>query len=221
MNSDFSLLYSQLDLEPGCSLGELSRAYRKRVAELHPDRQWEQEQETSEQLATLISLYKQAIQFHAAHGRLPGSRSTPIPVRLAHTVPLDGTHSPDPDQGTSPPPKADDRKSSRKGEHWLLILSLGLVCWLMLRSYWTPVGDTPDARQTPPTHSGESATPGYLHAGMDMDSVLAIQGPPTMRNETLWEYGPSWLRFEEGKLVDWYSSPLYRLKIREHSPRTD
>ena len=47
---------------------------------------------------------------------------------------------------------------------------------------------------------------------MDADAVRASEGEPTlMVSNERWEYGPSWIRFEHGKVVDWYSSPLYPL----------
>ena len=37
--------------------------------------------------------------------------------------------------------------------------------------------------------------------------------------ENRWDYGPSWIRFENDKVVDWYSSPLQPLKhATKHAP---
>lgn len=47
---------------------------------------------------------------------------------------------------------------------------------------------------------------------MDSDTVRAIEGAPIMVNGDRWDYGPSWIRFENGKVVDWYSSELQPLK---------
>jgi hypothetical protein len=57
-----------------------------------------------------------------------------------------------------------------------------------------------------------------LEIGMDAESVREIQGEPMQRDGTEWIYGPSWLRFERGRLVDWYSSPLHALKTATSSP---
>src|SRR3546814_13650073 len=70
-----------------------------------------------------------------------------------------------------------------------------------------------------PTRQG--SVDGPLELGMDTETVRAIQGEPMRINGGTWEYGPSWLRFEHGELVDWYSSPLHRLKTRSPSPASD
>jgi hypothetical protein len=74
---DFGQLYAQLDLQPGCSLEELKRAYRRRIAELHPDRNPPQASADDAEvpLSDLNSIYASALRFHKEHGRLPGSRS--------------------------------------------------------------------------------------------------------------------------------------------------
>jgi hypothetical protein len=77
MPPDFGQLYAQLGLQPGCSLEELKRAYRRRIAELHPDRKPSQASPTGTEipLPDLNSIYASALRFHKEHGRLPGSRS--------------------------------------------------------------------------------------------------------------------------------------------------
>lgn len=70
MESDFSLLYSELELQPDCSIDEFKRAYRRRIAELHPDRG--ESQDTDKLLSRLLALSSSALRFHRRHGRLPG-----------------------------------------------------------------------------------------------------------------------------------------------------
>ncbi|WP_281187141.1 hypothetical protein [Aquimonas voraii] len=38
-------------------------------------------------------------------------------------------------------------------------------------------------------------------------------GPPLVLQADLWEYGPSHIRFERGRVVGWYSSPLKPLPV--------
>ena len=38
MTPDFSQIYAELGLLPGCSLEEFQRAYRQRLSERHPDK---------------------------------------------------------------------------------------------------------------------------------------------------------------------------------------
>lgn len=57
-----------------------------------------------------------------------------------------------------------------------------------------------------------------LELGMDSGTVRAIQGNPVISGADHWEYGPSWIRFENGKVVDWYSSPLNPLRTATVQP---
>ncbi len=57
-----------------------------------------------------------------------------------------------------------------------------------------------------------------LELGMDADAVRTIQGDPVISGADHWEYGPSWIRFENGKVADWYSSPLSPLKTATAQP---
>ena len=38
-------------------------------------------------------------------------------------------------------------------------------------------------------------------------AVLALQGEPSEKHGERWSYGPSWVQFEDGRVVDWYSAP--------------
>ncbi len=77
MEPDFSLLYSELGLPPDCSLEEFKCAYRRRIAELHPDRKGADPPSTEAQAAlpALISTYVAVNRFHSRYGRMPGARA--------------------------------------------------------------------------------------------------------------------------------------------------
>jgi len=210
MDSDFSHLYAQLGLRPGCSLAQLKHAYRRRVAGLHPDRQHADMPTDGMELPQLITLYKQALRFHARHGRLPGGTAD-----LPHDAPAD---TDTPVMPSRIPPAADAPRDvlpqARAG--WLLaaLLLLGIgVLWNAAESGRESTPET-SAETEAVTVRAENASD-HLVVGMDMDTVLALQGAPTHQGGTVWEYGPSWVRFEEDRLVEWYSSPLYQLKTRE------
>lgn len=133
MGLDFSHLYSLLDLEPDCSLEELKLAYRKRVAELHPDRQALRPDGSDEgtgsagiQLAALTPLYRRALRFHELHGRLPGSdtgdATAPGPLPTARQASRRPRSS-----------RSDADASSRiPASHWWLLAALAcLVAYLV------------------------------------------------------------------------------------------
>lgn len=54
-----------------------------------------------------------------------------------------------------------------------------------------------------------------LHQGMSKSEVLAIEGTPIETRGEHWWYGPSWLRFDDGQLAAWYSSPLRPLRTSQ------
>ncbi|MHB8913077.1 MAG: DnaJ domain-containing protein [Lysobacter sp.] len=230
MKRDFAQLYSQLGLRPDCTLDEFKRAYRRRIAALHPDKG--QEVDTPENhalLPDLIKLYTTATRFHQRHGRLPGARPSLAPPRPSaaatasrtasatthpYTVPTAPTNSSGDDMTNA------ERQSHRGTPLGLALLMLALAVVL--------------AWNLPPPNTelaSADATPGDLRAvaiatdvdslqlGMDKPTVLAIQGEPLrVDDDDEWNYGPSWVRFERGRLVDWHSSQLRPLKTDAPAP---
>jgi len=229
MNSDFSQLYSELGLQPDCSLDEFKLAYRRRIGELHPDRHGEEmPSESHLPLKDLIALYAKATRFHHTHGRLPGSAPRPALVNVANAAPSWRAHDAAGaanarirDGGSDIPGKS---PTSRRG---VLLAVVSLIALLVLIVSWDWNAPTSgDAVGSTETHTDPgaakiAASTSTVELGMDAATVLAIQGQPVNMRDGQWEYGPSWLRFEEGKLVDWYSSPLYRLKTATPSPRQE
>jgi hypothetical protein len=204
--TDFLDLYRILGLRPGCSLDEFKHAYRRRVSVLHPDRRDDDSRHTiaAERLQRLTAMYGMAMEFHREHGRLPGA-----PLARSNT-PSPATNSSQPVRPTS------SRQPLRRSRRWLLLPAAAAAVWLL----WP--GKQPPARApsiigavhpaTLPAPPAKAAVNPPLGLGMDADAVRAIEGEPTlMVNDERWEYGPSWIRFEHGKVVDWYSSPLYPL----------
>ena len=72
---DFIALYEELGLTPGaCSLSEFKLAYRRRMQQLHPDRNPDSGGESApESLQHLMAIYREAIAFERRFGRLPGA----------------------------------------------------------------------------------------------------------------------------------------------------
>lgn len=211
---DFSKLYAQLKLRPDCSLEEFKHAYRRKVATLHPDRLGPVDSSSGGEritLADLMSLYGMAMQFQKDHGRLPGA---PLPAKTVAT--------PRRLRDVPPPAAAETTDAVEVGTplrgRWLLLAGLlGLLAYLVISAL--PNTSTDSGTRPHPTAvtAATSGTPAAgsqeeLRLGMDSATVLALQGTPSRTSEELWEYGPSWIRFEEGLVVGWYSSPLYRLR---------
>jgi hypothetical protein len=55
---------------------------------------------------------------------------------------------------------------------------------------------------------------------MTRDDVREALGEPSSVHGERWEYGPSWVRFDDGRVVDWYSSPLRSLGAVTATPGT-
>ena len=70
-DTDFAALYRELGVDPGCTPAELRRAWRRRVAKLHPDLGGDAED--TGRLQQLNRLYDAAVDFHARYDRLPGA----------------------------------------------------------------------------------------------------------------------------------------------------
>jgi len=201
ITTDFLLLYAELKVAPDCSLDHFKRAYRRRVAELHPDRiQGPANPGAMMRLQNLTRLHDEAIRFHDRHGRLPGSSNA------ARSGPTD-----------TPPPRARMAKTAppRSAVRSILIVVLLLVALAVL---WFLLPDeTADDSTQPDQASATSSAPAdptadVLTLGMDEGGVRRIQGEPAFLSTDVWEYGPSYVRFEKHKVVGWYSSPLYPLK---------
>lgn len=72
-DTDFLVLYEELGLTPGTSdLDVFKQAYRRRVAQLHPDRLAVGDTDT-DRLQRLNRLYGAALAFEQRYGRLPAA----------------------------------------------------------------------------------------------------------------------------------------------------
>ena len=227
MKRDLAQLYSQLDLQPDCTLEEFQRTYRRRIAELHPDRGADAATpEVRLLLPELIWLYATATRFYRRHGRLPGARllrdpsagSQPPELSLSPAV----TPFADPSAAAYLSPPTSDAHETPPGRS--LAWAISFLVLLIVTSSWGWLAPTTTEASTSATASidpepvAPAATPDQLGLGMDAVTVIAIQGEPMLVRDTRWSYGPSWLEFEEGRVVDWYSSPLHPLKTATASP---
>lgn len=215
MTPDFSQLYAELGLHPDCTLEQFQRAYRQRLSERHPDRsQGKPTAPDALPLSELIALHSSAIAFHREHGRLPGSSVPPVTQHLPrfHLAPADSVDA------------GEDHSTATRWVLAILLLAGSLLVGILHEQAQPPSATfTTPGEQTEASHlqARQDTLDGPLELGMDIETVRAIQGEPMRINGDTWEYGPSWLRFEHGELVDWYSSPLHRLKTRSPSPPSD
>lgn len=208
--TDFVSFYQQLGLGPDCSLAQLKNAYRRRVAELHPDRnpQRRGDADDAAQLQELTAAYHAALGFERRHGRLPGARPPADAVAAAWRP--------------RRPPDPSRRTGLRRIA--LAALAAGGLAWLA----WSEIGgDEPVATQAPmherfvlPPSVEPSRTPPEqrVELGMEAAAVRAIEGKPVMESTQRWDYGPSWIEFEHGRVSDWYSSRLRPLKVAGARP---
>lgn len=126
MKPDLESLYSQLDLQPDCSLEEFQRAYRRRIGELHPDRNQgtKQSAETRRQLRHLLWMHATVNRFHRRYGRMPGA----FPGgRRRESLVSDSRSSP------ATFPESDDEERPGRAT-WILMLLL--IALMVLGTFW-------------------------------------------------------------------------------------
>lgn len=214
MSQDFASLYLQLGLHPDCSLEELKRAYRVRVAELHPDRHVDQADAGEAHLAMtqLTALYSGAIRFHRIHGRLPGAlQRPPTAPRVAPEPSHSPLHAAPSSRALAPTRDAAPTSATPK------VAVMGVLALVVVMVvHWSETGvDKPDADGA--VASASAGVP-HLELGMLEADVVAIQGAPERVQDDVWNYGSSWVRFEDGHVVDWASEPPNRLRTATPRP---
>lgn len=140
MASDFTSLYASLGVDPDCDVETLKRLFRRRIAELHPDRGAILSEEE------LMLLYLEALRFHRRHGRFPGTR-----IRSGHTI-RSATIEPPPRQELAAMPVLPDGDGASRQQVMTvtLLTLLGLV--LLGFGIWAIDGDDPVSAGAGPEH---------------------------------------------------------------------
>lgn len=224
-DTDFITLYEELKLGAQCDLAEFKRAYRKRVTQLHPDHQGEAGD--MPRLQRLNRMYDAALDFHREHGRLPGAPPARTPAK-----PSPAPQWGDEDTVASPAhasealgavlidePEPVTGMSRRRRYVLLLVLAGVLLYWWAAHRSAAPSLD--------PEGPGDAVHPGFgatvvareVTVGMDEQQVRRILGAPTGMHDGRWDYGDSWVQFQCGQVVGWYSAPHDRLPVDEASLR--
>lgn len=226
--TDFLDLYRRLGLHPGCDMAELKQAYRRHVAALHPDRQQGRalDARNAAWLQRLNAQYDAAMEFHRRYGRLPGAPQAASPGGASVSRELSGVvremHDPFASRrhaSSSAMPETSTPVAHRSHGRialLLVIVALGALGWAMhsASSNSAPAGgDDESAMQAGAggvAHDAQVAGL-LLQVGMSSDDVRALEGDPLSTRGELWEYGPSWIRFDHDEVVEWHSSPLHPL----------
>jgi hypothetical protein len=222
--TDFVDLYARLRLQPGCTLAEFKQAYRRHVAQWHPDRTRDGHADApaTRRLQRLTRQYSAAMAFQRRHGRLPGA---PLPERGAPVVP----------EPLATVAAGVPEATLRFAAAWLPTRTPGTRWWLLIGLVGVAVaigslmpatdrlqgdGETAGAyERAPRVDAPRPARMPDLSLGVDEDQVLALEGEPDRRIDDRWEYGPSWIRFDRHRVGDWYSSPLRGLHAASSRPR--
>jgi hypothetical protein len=214
-NTDFIALYQELKLTAGCTLEDFKLAYRKRVATLHPDREGAPAR-APQDLQRLNALYSSAMEFHRRHGRLPG----------AAQLGSGGAPGPLPAQPREYAPRDQPVRESRGGSRIVLAIVVLVVIGLWIGANFAPAEDPVASSIPAPVDTAQQASSSapvvrIIDLGVTAQQVRDIQGEPVSGWEQRWEYGPSWVAFRCGVVIDWYSSTLRPLKVAtEHPPAT-
>ena len=213
---DFARLYAELGVVPDCGLAAFKHAYRRRVASLHPDRPPSIGRDP-DALAALNLGYAAALEFHRGHGRLPGAPGTPAKATAEAAASAAAPAAPAPAVRPAAVSAGVPRMRALRGLT-LPVLLLVVAAWLWLPGTAPP----PDSVEAPVDIAFRATMPaqGLAQAGMDRATVATLIGEPVARSsdDSRWIYGPSWVRFECGRLADWYSSPLRPLPIAARTP---
>lgn len=221
---DFARLYAELGVAPDGGLEAFRQAYRRRVAELHPDRPASAPRDPSLLIALNLG-YAAVLDFHRAQGRIPGQPLARADdgAQAATHAPAAGAVRPVPDADalrTIPPQRRPAAARSAPRIRVLLVPVLLAIAaiWRWLPEAGPPPGGADAAHSAP--EPPPAATRGRVQLGMDRDTVAMLIGEPVARDadNLRWIYGPSWLQFECGRLVDWYSSPLHPLRVGSRRP---
>ncbi|MGH8172433.1 MAG: J domain-containing protein [Rhodanobacteraceae bacterium] len=207
-NTDFLVFYQELGLRADCSLQDFKRAYRRRVSEIHPDRDPENTV-TMHGLQRLNALYANAMEFHRRHGRLPGGLPRSAAPRVSDATPV----------ATLPTPA-----EPAGARQWVFVGLIVLVAAMGLWA-WSDSAREDSSRAAVPAPTAdaiaapaEAAAVNLIDLGTTAERVRELNGEPVSGWEQRWEYGPSWVAFRCGLVSDWYSSRLRPLKAATEHP---
>ena len=224
---DYLADYALLGLQPGCSLETLERTWRLAVRDLHPDRAQDglDSDVRTQRLHQITGAYRRLRGFEREHGRLPGGLMKPgDAVKAGEAAGAGGepqrSDAAEVEHAHWHPPGASPARSRLLAG--LALVVIGLLVWASLR---TEPSASPQA-EFALTSSSPTSPPGVgrpeplsprpgsrIRVGSTETQVERLMGAPLVTEPDLWQYGPSHVRFERGRVVGWYSSPLKPLPV--------
>ncbi|MBB3228588.1 hypothetical protein FHW69_003230 [Luteibacter sp. Sphag1AF] len=205
--TDFLDLYQKLGVGPDCAVAEFKQAYRRHVAQLHPDRF--PGADSANELQGVTAQYSAAMDFLRRHGRLPGASAGP---RVTITR----------DYVSQPLPGRDVREAPASRMRWVLLAAVvigAVLVWQLDPFATADEGGSAVAVDGVASRSASSSEVPTLTLGMSRDEVRSVQGEPLLMHDDQWDYGPSWIRFEHDRVSDWYSSPMHTLATSQTRPQ--
>lgn len=224
---DYLADYALLGLQPGCSMETLERTWRLAVRELHPDRAHDSPdvEARSRRLHELTGAYRRLRQFGREHGRLPGGMLRPAGSAAAAATAATQPSCSEADArfesviGAAAPSQA----NPSMGRGWRgIALATGVavgVVWALMPSpdeVASPDYEVARAQDHPaalPRNDNRVSPARRIRVGSTEAQVERLIGSPMVSAPDVWEYGPSHVRFERGRVVGWYSSPLKPLPV--------
>lgn len=203
--NDYLADYRRLGLAEDCSLRELQQAWRRLVAEQHPDRA--QSDAASAALVEMTQAYRRLRRFEQRYGRLP-AQALPQSAKPAHR-PLDVPAAPQTTAYSARP---------RNGMWGALGVMAALTLWWVEPEPESPTAPIQVGADAPPMPTRDAAAaraikPRVIKLGDSAAHVRRVLGEPILRDGEVWEYGPSHIRFARQRVVAWYSSPLAPLPV--------
>lgn len=219
---DYLADYAQLGLQPGCSVETLERIWRLAVRELHPDRAQtgDDTEARTRRLHELTGAYRRLRQFEREHGRLPGG------MQRVHSDPTDTNVAAMAGAGGNRAEAFGTQTTHRPRRRTGLAATMAagvvaLMVWVGTHEMGFEPAPVASALSVRTEHSATRAAasalaprPGQrIRVGSTEAQVERLMGAPLVSEIDLWEYGPSHVRFQRGRVVGWYSSPLKPLPV--------
>lgn len=221
---DYLADYALLGLQPGCSLETLERTWRLAVRDLHPDRAQDGQDRDArtQRLHRMTGAYRRLRAFEREHGRLPGGLMK-LAAGAQEACAPQSEESPEVAAEQSAATRGPEPRHGRSGLFATLgLAAVAMLVWASLQSEQETAA-SPDAALASSTQrlplgaaipSAPSPRPGQrIRIGSTEVQVERLMGVPLVTEPDLWQYGPSHVRFERGRVVGWYSSPLKPLPV--------